>query len=83
MISACFGLVFVCASIYGVLGVGLDFFVQQGYGIEHLLTTCAGQNAGISIASLITIMIFFAGYFSLTSSSRIVFAMARDGMRLF
>jgi amino acid transporter len=49
------------------------------YGIVHVYTAACGLKGGLFLAGLLIMNLFFAGMSSLTVTSRIGFAMARDG----
>jgi len=67
--------------------VGMDLGVfniltaqpAPGNPVVNLFYSVAGPRGGLGLACLLVINVFFAGFASLTVTSRIAYAMARDG----
>ena len=66
------GLLFVTAG-------NVDEIVQNGWTISDVFVKVGGRGCGIVLSFMLCVNMYFSGFSSLTSTSRLIFAMSRDG----
>jgi amino acid transporter len=77
LVSFIIGFLFIVGLLFG-MGNVFDF-VQSKATVDNIFATCGGQTYGLVLSVSLLIALFFAGKSSLTVTSRIIYAMARDG----
>ncbi|KAJ3326961.1 hypothetical protein HDU91_004511, partial [Kappamyces sp. JEL0680] len=88
--AAPMGILYTCI-VSGILGflfiMGMNFstasfvdsYLNQTLAPQDVFVQCSGSTWGVALSSFLVVALFFAGSSSLTVTSRIAFAMARDG----
>ena len=77
--SGIIGFAVVLSLTYSVAGDLEGFLNNTGGGATDVFLKCAGQNFGSGLTVLLMLCIFFNGISSFTVTTRIAYAMARDG----
>ena len=81
VVTALVGLLYILGCIYSIpkrLGVFMSL-TAYGSALPSLFCVVCGNRVGLILTNVVTTTLFFAGMSSLTVTSRIGFALARDG----
>ena len=66
--------------LYATSGT-VEFYLDNGLDIPYMFCATLGRNHGIAIGYLLLIQTFLSGISNLTVTTRVAFAMARDGFQ--
>jgi len=76
--TAIVGFLLIVGLLFASAG-NIDFVYSNELSVNDLMASCAGSEFAFVLGILLIINVFFSGLSSMTVTSRIAFAMARDG----